>query len=145
MQAIFPEFLKCVHSIADILPPSYISIHPSPWRKHLQTYLLCCWLVIFQVSPQPVPHANTGFQNSHKKQSTNTYTANPLRRKSRCSGAVIVAVFASWDVIVRIRTTAGLPISMAEFSNRCTVTQFQFIWLNWYQLNERIPCATKLL
>jgi len=34
------------------------------------------------------------------------------------------------DVIVRIRTTAGLPISMAEFSNRRTVTQFQFIWLN---------------
>jgi len=42
--------------------PPCISIHSPPCWKHLETYSLCCWLVLLQVSPQPIPQAHPVFQ-----------------------------------------------------------------------------------
>ena len=42
--------------------PPCISVHPSPRWKHLETYSLCCGLVLLQVSPEPIPQAHPVFQ-----------------------------------------------------------------------------------
>ena len=44
--------------------PLCISIHPLPRWKHLETYSVCCWLVLLQVSPQPKPQAHPVFVSS---------------------------------------------------------------------------------
>ena len=43
--------------------PTRLSIQPPPCMpKTLETHTLCCWLVLLQVSPQPIPEAHPVFE-----------------------------------------------------------------------------------
>ena len=56
--------------------PPCILIHPPPCWKHLETYSLCCWLVLLQVPLQPIPQGHPVFQ---KKYYSNLVSDNPKR------------------------------------------------------------------
>ena len=59
--------------------PPCISVHPPPCWKHLETHSLCCWLVLLQVSPPPVPQAHPVFQKEYYSSLVSSASDNPKR------------------------------------------------------------------
>ena len=57
--------------------PACILIHPPPCWKHPETYSLCCWLVLLQVSPQPIPQAHPVFQKKYYSSFVSSASDNP--------------------------------------------------------------------